>query len=89
MKKEKNPKYVMRKLSIGFVSCIIGFSVIISNLAIAQSGYIFPVSVADTDLPVSTLAEPIYNGKTIHITNENGSNNYKDLKAAIQNASHG
>ena len=89
MKKEKNPKYVMRKLSIGFVSCIIGFSVIISNLAIAQSGYIFPVSVADTDLPVSTLAEPIYNGKTIHITNENSSNNYKDLKAAIQNASDG
>lgn len=89
MKKEKNPKYGMRKLSIGFVSCIIGFSVIISNLAIAQSGYIFPVSVADTSLPVNSLAEPVYNGKTIHITNENGSNNYNDLKTALQNASDG
>ena len=89
MKKEKNPKYGMRKLSIGFVSCIIGFSVIISNLAISQSGYIFPVSVADTSLPVNALTEPVYNGKTIHITNENGSNNYNDLKTALQNASDG
>ena len=79
---EKKPKYGMRKLSMGFVSCMLGFTMMFTP--IANLGGFVTTSYAQE--ATANLEEPTYSGKTIHISDTSG---VGDLKTALSQADNG
>ena len=79
----------MRKLSIGLVSCLLGFSIIIQPFGQVYSftyDKVYAQGVENNEI----VQDPIYNGKIIYVTdNTVGNNRYSDLKTALDNASDG
>lgn len=88
-KNSKTPKYCMRKLSIGLVSCLLGFSIIIQPFGQVYSftyDKVYAQGVENNEI----VQDPIYNGKIIYVAdNTVGNNRYSDLKTALDNASDG
>lgn len=88
-KNSKTPKYCMRKLSIGLVSCLLGFSIIIQPFGQVYSftyDKVYAQGVENNEI----VQDPIYNGKIIYVTDDTvGNNRYSDLKTALDNASDG
>lgn len=85
---EKKPRYAMRKLCIGFISCLLGFTMIVEPAVGMRS--IVPISYAQDSDDLLTL-QTQYEGKIIHVSNNLGTqaNSYNSLSMALKNAQDG